>query len=244
MDTTNWIEAKDKGDWVRIFNLPSRLAYIGSGATDDVVLDSGRGGLIAPRHLQVVPTSEGGCRLINLGGGEVTLDGVAMATRAAVPVQEGSVVRVGDFTLTFHTQGGAPVSAKAVSTSGGATRRDENAMIGLSVTLSELTLTPDQPIQGTVVVRNLGNVLDVQFMLELLGLETDCYQIGPGPILFPGDAKDVHLRIVHPRRPTPPAGNHQIVIRATAPDAYVGQKVEVAQTIRIMPFYAHKMRFI
>jgi len=79
--------------------------------------------------------------------------------------------------------------------------------------------------------------------LTVEGLDDDCYEIGPGPILFPGVSKEVRLRLHHPRRPQPPAGPHQICVRATA-DEYPGEEAVVTQKIRIMPFYSHELRLL
>jgi hypothetical protein len=90
----------------------------------------------------------------------------------------------------------------------------------------------------------LGDKPGVQFRIQLLGLRSDCYEMGPGPILFPGAEKQVPLRIHHPRGPDPAAGEYRITVRVSAPDAYPGQRAEAAATIRVAPFYLHALRFV
>ena len=116
--------------------------------------------------------------------------------------------------------------------------------IWLRFSLPSPVLRPEHPLEGIVSVRNLGNQPGVQFKLEVDGWEPDCYQIGPGPILFPNVEKGVFLQIEHPRGPTPPAGRHQIRIRATAPETYPGEIATVIREIEVLPYYHHVLRLL
>jgi hypothetical protein len=93
-----------------------------------------------------------------------------------------------------------------------------------------------------VTVRNLGNKAGVQFRLEVEGLETGAYEIGPAPVLFPNAQKEVFLRLTHPRKPLPGVGVQRIAVHATAPVAYPGERAMVAQSIRLMPYLHHAVR--
>ena len=83
-----------------------------------------------------------------------------------------------------------------------------------------------------------------EFQIELEGLEEDNYEMGPGPILFPNAEKEVFLRLHHPRKSHPPAGEHQIHIRASAPDAYPGQSAVEPRQVNILPYYDHTLRLL
>ncbi len=114
--------------------------------------------------------------------------------------------------------------------------------IGVRLTLPPTPLAPDQPLEGTVTIRNQGARPGAQFRLQVDGLDADCCEIGPGPMLFPNAEKDVFLRISHPRRPYPPAGNVTITVRATAPDAYPGEIAGASQVIALLPYYNQTLR--
>jgi hypothetical protein len=116
-----------------------------------------------------------------------------------------------------------------------------SATIGLKLSLPQAVLDPACPLEGAVTVRNLGKEPGVQFKLGVEGLDSDCYEIGPGPILFPGVEKGVYLRLYHPRRPGLAAGRHEICVNATAPDAYPGESVTVCREIEVLPYFKHSL---
>jgi hypothetical protein len=84
----------------------------------------------------------------------------------------------------------------------------------------------------------------VQFTIDLEGLSPDCYEIAPGPILFPNAEKPVPFRLVHPWKPNPPAGEWRITFHVSAPAAYPGESASISRTIKIAPFHKHKMRVV
>ncbi len=249
------IEITNPSGWRKTYRVQKRLVHVGSDPGNDLVLDDRGRGEIAPRHLQVISLPESaGHRLVNVGDAAVFV-GLAgdevLSPRATRDVADGECVQLGDFTLTFRTgeatvddaggeeggqSTGAPQRADARPTSA-----VDSGVIELTLALSQTALEPDQPIEGTITVRNQGQQTGVQFDLALEGLPPDCYDVGPGPILFPGAARDVPLRLIHPREPEPPAGPHIIRIRATAPEAYPGEQVTIDQTINILPFYDYEL---
>jgi hypothetical protein len=105
-------------------------------------------------------------------------------------------------------------------------------------------LTLDRPLTGTLNIHHVGNKAAVQFKIELEGLDPDSYEIGPGPVLFPNAEKQVNFRLMHPKRPYPPAGSHQITFHVTAPDAYANERATVSTDIEVAPIYRHKMRVV
>lgn len=252
MEASSSVRVTDQEGWQRVFPLSKKLIHIGSDPGNDIVL-AGRGTGVASRHLQLVYArgSQSGYRVINLSDGELVLHDQALSPRSTGDLVDGDSLRLGDFELCFSLrppefQDDMPEMAFEPASGGNVeqARAVGSQAIGLKVFLSQTRLAVDQPIDGTVIVRNQGNMPGVQFRLDVEGLESADYEIGPGPILFPNAEKDVSLRIVHPRRPHPPAGEHRILIRATAPKEYPGQSTVVSQTIHIDPFYEHQVRLI
>jgi len=263
------LEITDKDGWRKDFPLSRTVTYIGSDPSSDIVLETWHGGGVSARHLQLISlAAEGqGYRLVNLGDTEAGLGASGdklVAPRSFSPMSDGDRIRLGDFRLVFRAGEVAPV-ASPVAASGGVAggsapspissgqplpsaavldRRATSAVIGLRLSLPSVQLAADRSLEGTVVVSNLGNKPGVQFKLQVQDWESDCYDIGPGPVLFPGVEKSVLLRLRHPRRPKPPAGEHRFSVRATAPDAYPGESAVVAQVIHIAPFYHHKLRLV
>jgi hypothetical protein len=274
MDAQNKVEITDRDGWHKEFVLQKPLIHIGSDPRNDIVLSSARGTGVAPRHLQLicVPGEQPGYRGINLGDQDILvgdLGNASVAPRSALQIVDGDQLKLGDFTLIFRLNGEggqplppswtrtAPATAAPASFSGqpgmgvpsqdrlpSAGSRGSSAVIGLTLALSGSTLAPDHPLEGVVTVHNLGKKPGVQFRLEVEDLAPDCYQIGPGPILFPNASKEVLLRLYHPRSSTLPAGPRAIRIRATAPDAYPGESVTVTQDMQVLPFYSHRLRVV
>ncbi len=261
MNSIRVVTVTDAEGWRKEFPLQSRLIHIGSAGANDIVLDPGRGSGVAPRHLQLLPLPTGGFRAVNLSESDVSVgesgDRV-FAPRSVLDIAHGDQLRLGDFSLVFGLEGeptvARPREAARLAPSGmrsplqgtqqASSVQQTGRAIGLRLSLPEPVLRPDRPLEGTVSVRNLGREPGVQFRLEVEGLEPDCYDIGPGPILFPNVEKEVFLRLLHPRRPSPPAGSHEVRIRASAPDFYPGGSVTVSQEIEILPYYAHSMTLV
>jgi hypothetical protein len=118
---------------------------------------------------------------------------------------------------------------------------EHSAHMGLKLSLPRTRIEPEFPLEGAIMVRNLGEEQGVQFRIEVKGLHPDLAQVGPGPILFPNVEKAVYLRLQHPRGPGVAAGRHEIQIRASAPDAYPGEEVCVTHDVEIVPYYHHTL---
>ena len=221
--------------WRKEFLLQGNLIYIGSAPDNNIVLGLDRGLGVSPRHLQII-AMPGGYRAVNLGDVSIIVDNAEVEPRFAVDVGDGANLRLGDFELTFRFD--QVIGAPSIST------QATNA-IGLALSLPRtIVLAPDNPVDGRVVVRNMGNESGVQFQIELEGLQEECYEMGPGPILFPNAEKEVFLRLHHPRKPHPPAGPNQIRIRASAPDAYPGQSAVESRQVDILPYHDHTLRLL
>lgn len=240
MSESNVVDVVDRDGWHKEFPLAKAIVSIGSDPRNDVVLERTRGGGVSPRHLQLIAVSTGpGYRVINMGETEVRLgQGLeqALAPRAFVEIGSSEKVRVGEFTLTFY---GGPRPAAGRPSAG---RDSTSAAIGLTLTLASKTLATDTPLEGSMTVRNLGNKTGVQFKLEAEGLDPDCVEIGPAPLLFPNAEKEVYFRVRHPQAARPPAGEFRLRLRASAPNAYPGESTTASAVINIEPFYSHELR--
>ncbi len=230
------IEVIDKDGWRKEFSFQKSLFHIGSAAVNDLVLENARGGGVAARHAQLIALPDGsGFRLVNLGDTDILLNeaGDKLAPPHSVAtVSDGSVIKVGDFTLIFH---GAAMMIAAAPAAG------RSSHIGLRLSLPRTKVAPHQNLAGVLAVANHGDQTGVQFDLDLEGLEPDCYNIEPAPLLSSGSEREVALRIFH-RGDKPAAGDHTVTIRAVAPDAYPGEEASVTCTIQVQPFYKHTLR--
>jgi hypothetical protein len=255
------VEVVDKGGWSRSFPLNKNIIHVGSDARNDIVIETWHGNGLAARHLQLVPspTSSLGYRLVNMGTIEVLLGETgerSLPPRAAIDLATGDTVRLGELTFIFHGEGaGAPAAgvaqpttanrttsaaAAGLTTAAVAATRKGNP-IGLNLTLSQAVLIPGQPIDGAITVKNQGDKTGVQFKIEVEGFESDSYELGPAPILFPDVEKQVLFRLRHPQKPNPSAGDRRLTIRVTAPSAYPGEVATVSQVIQIAPYIKHSL---
>jgi hypothetical protein len=116
--------------------------------------------------------------------------------------------------------------------------------INVRLLMPQTLLGLNAPLEGSLIVRNAGSRPGAQFKLEIQGLPAECIEIGPGPILFPNAEKEVVFRLRHPQTPALRAGDLQLLIRATAPDAYPGQVALITQTIQVSPFYQHSLKLV
>ncbi len=242
MSDGNVVDVVDRDGWHKEFPLAKAIVSIGSDPRNEVVLERTRGGGVSARHLQLISVSTGpGYRLINMGDTEVRLGLAqerALAPRAFVEIGPSERVQVGDFALTFY--GGPHQPAARTAASGG--RDSTSKTIGLSMTLTGTKLSADKPLEGSVTVRNLGDKTGVQFRLEADGLDPECVEIGPAPLLFPNAEKEVYFRVRHPQKAQPPAGEFRLRLRATAPGAYPGESTTASAVIQVEPFYSHELR--
>ncbi len=264
------VEVIDKGGWCRSFPLNKNIIHIGSDARNDIVIETWHGNGLVARHLQLVPspTSSLGYRLVNMGTIEVLLGSNgerSLPPRAAIDLADDDTVRLGELTFIFHGEGAsvasatnaaagavaaqpsaanraAPVivAALGVTTAAVAAVRKGNP-IGLNLTLLQALLTPGQPIDGAITIKNQGDKTGVQFKIEVEGFDPDSYELGPAPILFPDVEKQVLFRLRHPQKPHPPAGDRRLTIRVTAPNAYPGEVATVSQVVQVAPCIKHSL---
>lgn len=236
MSQYNSIEITDKDGWRKEYPLNKSITHIGCEPSNDIVLDSWRGIGISPRHAQlIISPGLAGYRLVNISTADILLGPASdrsLPPRSFAELNDGECIRLGDFKLVLHLGNSIPGNNGGSRTTG---------LIGLRLSLPQRELAPDRSLDGYVTVCNLGDRPGVQFKFELEGLDRNCYEMGPGPILFPGAEKQVMLRLFHPRAPQPPAGEHEIRVRAIAPEAYPGEHTVAAQRIYILPYYSFQL---
>jgi hypothetical protein len=238
------IEVINRFGWRKDFMVDKPIIQIGRDARNDLVLDDGFENGIAPRHAQLLPSSvnQQGLRLVNLSdkdilvyaqGGKRDVTTLTaqpptstVAPRASGEVASGDLIKMGDFALVY--QGGASYSE----------------VVRLTLDMPSKALTLDRPLTGTLTIHHVGNKAAVQFKIELEGLDPDSYEIAPGPVLFPNAEKQVGFKLIHSKRPYPPAGAHRITFHVTAPDAYANERATVSTDIEVAPIFRHKMRVV
>ncbi len=243
MNQYSKLEVIDKDGWRNEFRLEKTIVHIGSDPRNDIVLEQGRGGHVAPLHAQLILSASqkapadkaSGCQLVNLGDTDIRLGLSADQTvppRAVISLTHGAAFKLGEFTLIFH---GDESRSDIVTSS--------DQRVGLSMSLPRTRLEPNRTLDGVITVSNLGDRGGVQIELDLEGLEPDCYDLEPGPILSSGAEREVFFRLHH-RGHKPRAGDCPITIRATAPHAYPGDEVIVSHVVQVLPFYCHKLHLV
>lgn len=238
MSQEGLIEVIGRDGWRKEFALRKAIAFIGSDPNADIPLEGSFGAGIAGRHLQLIAVPEAGYRLVNLGESEVFLGAAAdraVAPRFSAELSDGEQIKVGDFTLVFHSE---TASAGVVTGAGGMYRQSQH--IGLRVTLPQKQIAPHRTLEGIVTVSNLGDHPGAQFELGLDGLDRAYFEMEPGPLLSSGAEKEVLFRLYH-RGSKPLAGDYRLTIYAMAPRAYSAEQVSLSQTVKFLPLYEHKL---
>jgi hypothetical protein len=237
MNPNTTLDVIDREGWRKELPLERTIVHIGSDPRSDIVLEPTRGAGVAPLHAQLIAANSGlGYQLVNLGDTDILLGpsgDQVLPPRSVTRLADGLVFKLGEFTLIFHSGGEGPSEGFA----------GDSRYIGLKLSLLQTRLSPKRSLEGQVTVSNLGDRSGAQFNLELEGLEPDCFDIEPGPILAAGATKEVSFRLYH-RGDKPLAGDRRIVIRAEAPHAYPGEEMTVSQVIEILPLYRHSLRLL
>jgi hypothetical protein len=234
------LEVIDREGWRKEVTLDRTIVHIGSDPRSDVVLEPARGAGVAPLHAQLIAANSGlGYQLVNLGDTDIVLGSSGdqvLPPRSVTRLAEGLLFKLGEFTLIFHCGDAGPSEAFAGAAG-------DSRYIGLKLSLPQTRLGPKRSLEGQVTVSNLGDRSGAQFNLDLEGMEPDCFDIEPGPILAAGAMKEVTFRLYH-RGDSPMAGDRRIVIRAESPNAYPGEEMTVSQAIEILPLYRHSLRLL
>lgn len=232
------LEVIDPNGWRKEYPLEKTVIFIGSDPTSDIQLKVDPGAGIAARHLQLIAVPDVGYRLVNLGESGVLVGAAGdreITPRASAELTEGEQIKIGEFILILRGE---------IWSSGGAagpTSRSKN--IGLSLTLPKSELAPHETMEGIITVFNLGDFSGAQFDLDLEGLETDCFELEPGPLLSSGADKEAMFRLYHLGH-KPLAGDVNLTIRVVAPKAYPAEQISVARRIRVLPYYSYQLALL
>lgn len=235
------LEVEDQTGWKQVKCLPDVTTIsLGSHKQNNIVLPECRGAGVAEFHAQLIVNADDKTpyqlvnhtdHVIHYGTeGELTN---TIAPRSAAPLADKNVFHLGEYTIKLHTTG--QLTSRP-------TGEDDQPALGLSLNLQENRLKPNRDLSGQVRVRNLGDQSGAKFelMLESEQLSSECYTLEPGPMLSAGAEGQLTLRLIH-RGQLPPAGNSQVILRATAPAAYPGQQVEFPFVIYVEPHYEHEL---
>jgi hypothetical protein len=139
------------------------------------------------------------------------------------------MVRVGEFAITFYLRAANGVSIE---------KRSEN--LGIRLEMPGVSLQPGVKLAGLLTVMNFGEEKRSQFEIELEGLPSDCFQIDPAPLLYPGGEEKLQIRFYH-RGIRPPAGACSIRLRASAVGAYPTEELILPLVLDVEPVYQYRV---
>ena len=234
----SWLEVIDRDGWRKKCSLEKSIVYIGRHPRNDIILEADRGANVADLHAQLIAANNGaGYQLVNLTDTNIAvgINGAqTLSPHTAINIADGETFLLGEFTLVFHSAGSSNAAGQSSSSS---------RNIGLSMSLPQMRLTPNRSLDGVIRVSNLGEKSGVKFELELEGLDPDCYDLEPGPLLSTGAEQDILVRLHH-HGAKPDAGPVKITIYATAPRAYPADMATVSQIIEVIPYYHHQIKLL
>ena len=102
--------------------------------------------------------------------------------------------------------------------------------------LSKRELLLGSPINGMVLLTNLGTEKPCQFRMQISGIPADCLHSAPLPYLYPGTSSTVAFIISHLQtRPSP--GFHTVSLTLSAENEYFGELLEFNQDIYVEPIF-------
>ncbi len=106
--------------------------------------------------------------------------------------------------------------------------------------LSDRDLSPERPISGGLLLKNLGTQRPCQFRMNIKGIPSECLYSSPLPYLHPGASSSVGFTISH-LKTKPAPGFHTVSITLSAPDDYYGEMLEFNQDIYVRPVFDNVM---
>lgn len=233
MSNFGTINVKDQKGWSKSFPLEKALTLIGSAPLNDIVLSNEYGGGVANVHLQLISaqTGKNRFRLVNLVNEPLLVkltnaQGMdQIKPKGSRFVEDGDSIIVGDFQLTFYLQSDNGIKIEKMS---------EN--IGLKLEMPSINLRSNSKLNGLLTVTNYGPDKRCQFEIDIVGLPSDCYQIDPAPLLYPGAEEKLEIRFFH-QLIRPQAGECAIQIHAYATNAYPTEEVIIPIVLDIEPVY-------
>ncbi len=223
----------DRNGWAKTFPITKALTMIGSAGFNDIVLPDEYGSGVASAHLQLISTQTDrrNFKMVNLVNEPLALSLAGARGNVVVPakgsrnLEDGDSLKLGDFQLTFYLQ-----SANGISLE----KRSEN--IGVTFEMPSLDLKEGRKLTGLITLKNFGQEKRSQFEMDLEGLPSDCYQIDPAPLLYPGGEEKLQIRFFH-LGVRPPAGYCPIKIRVLAVNAYPTEEVIIPVVLNVEPIF-------
>ncbi len=233
MSNYGTINVKDQKGWSKSFPLDKALTLIGSAPLNDIVLSNEYGGGVASVHLQLISAKTGvnRFRLVNLVNDPIVIKlaharGVdQIKSKGSHFLEDGDSITVGDFQLTFYLQSDNGIRIE---------KKSQN--IGLRLEMPSINLRSNSKLTGLLTVTNYGPDKRCQFEVDIDGLPSDCYQIDPAPLLYPGGEEKLEIRFFH-QLIRPQSGECPIQIHAYATNAYPTEEVIIPIVLDIEPVY-------
>ena len=215
--------------WSKSVKLIKSITLVGSSAGCDIVLNSNQ---ITPVHAQILCSTDlpTGCRLVNFAapirihsmGADLSIDPFS-----ARDIQQEDELVLGDYRIVFDL----PLSTEFVQ---------KTSSMEAALSFSNAVLRPEYPLEGKLVVKNLGKGGGTQVQVELKGLPPDCYLIDPIPLLYSGAQEEIRVRLFH-KTLYPEAGIQSIFLVVTAPNSYPGEELSIQQKIYVAPVFDQKL---
>jgi len=216
-----------RNGWSKQVRVEKSIIRIGSAVSNDIHVESPQ---IAPIHLQVFQSSDSACRVLNLANvvtiksGRSSEDLLAFTARE---IRDGDEIGIGEFQLLFKL----PVSSGLVRPS---------RVIEASLTFADAVLHEHIPAVGLLTVKNKGDKDASQFQVRLSGLPSDCYQVDPLPLMYPGAQEEIRIRLFH-KITHPQAGPVSLAVVISAPESYPGEEALLQQKIYVEPVFKQVM---
>ena len=222
----------DKSGWSMPVKIQRAITKVGSASSNDVQLQSPQ---IAALHLQIFysPDLPSSCKIFNMSSEIRVRSGQelrSLSTYATFDVRDGDEILLADYRIKLTL----PMTANVLQ----ATK-----LIDASLSFADPVLRPEYEAVGHLTIKNAGNHPSCQFQVDVDGLPTDCYQIDPIPLMYPGAQEDVRVLIIHHGQ-TPAAGLKQVIFNITAPESYPGEKCVIQQGIFVSPVFEQSLELI
>jgi hypothetical protein len=219
----------EQNGWKKPVKIAKAITRIGSSPSNDVQLDSPN---ISPVQLQILYSQEtlSSCKVLNLGGEiKVIVSGVEQPVTSYVTVDlyDGDEIIMEGFRLQIQM----PVKTGVLRSS---------QLIGASLIIADAVLRPDIPTFGRLILKNEGDKQACQFQVEIRGIASDCYQIDPIPLLYPGAEEEVRVQFFH-HSIYPAAGLNNVTLVITAPSSYPAEQIVIQQGLYVMPVFEQQL---
>jgi len=226
------LKITDENGWSKSVKLTKAITLVGRAITCDIQLNSIKIPLI---QMQILCSTDlpTGCRLVNLSDSVVVSSNGVPATIdqfASYDVRHQDEMGLGDYHILFEL----PLSTNFVQ---------KTSSMEAALSFSNAVLRPEFPLEGKLIVTNVGKRKETQFQVDLQGLPPDCYLIDPIPLLYPGAQEEIRLRLFH-KLLYPEVGIHPIFIIVTAPNSYPGEELSIAQNIYVLPVFNQKLEVL